>query len=319
MNLLISCDWGTTNFRLRLVDTDRRESIGEVSGPDGVVAVYSRWRESNQAPKERLAFYQAILAKEIEHLRRQTTWSLTGLPVVLSGMASSNLGMVELPYRPVPFILTGEELIRVAIPRNDSFDHSILLVSGVRTKDDVMRGEETQLAGCAAAGNDERIYIFPGTHSKHVRVRAGRAVDITTFITGECFQLLATKSILAASVSASSSDGGAVSGDFLQGVRDSQRMGILHAAFRVRTRQLLAGLSKEANYQYLSGLLIGDELKVLAGTEFPIVIVGAGRMKEYYAAACEELDCPEVCVTDADQALVRGHCRVLEFGEGGIN
>lgn len=318
MNLLISCDWGTSNFRLRLVDTDRRESIGEVSGPEGVAAVYSRWRESGLGPKERLGFYQAVLAKEIEHLRRRTTYSVAGLPLVMSGMASSSMGMVELPYRPVPMVLTGQELIRVAIPKADGFEHSILLVSGVRTKEDVMRGEETQLVGCAAVGNDERIYIFPGTHSKHVRVRAGRAVDIATYITGECFQLLATKSILSISVSAASSDGGAVSADFIQGVRESQRAGILHTAFRVRTRQLLAGLPREANYQYLSGLMIGEELKTLAGTELPIIVVGAGRMKEYYAAACEELGCSEVCVTDADQAMVRGHCKVLEFGEGGI-
>jgi 2-dehydro-3-deoxygalactonokinase len=319
MNLLISCDWGTTNFRLRLVDSDRRESIGEVSGPEGVAAVYSRWRDSGQGPKERLGFYQAVLAKEIEHLRRQTTYSLAGLPLVLSGMASSSIGMVELPYRAVPMVLTGEDLIRVAIPASNGFEHSILLVSGVRTKEDVMRGEETQLVGCAAVGNDERLYIFPGTHSKHVRVRAGRAVDIATFMTGECFQLLATKSILAISVSAASSDGGAVSADFIQGVRDSQRAGILNTAFRVRTRQLLAGMSREENYQYLNGLLIGEELKVLVGTEIPIMVVGAGRMKEYYVAACEELGIPEVCTTDADLALVRGHCRVLEFGEGGIN
>jgi 2-dehydro-3-deoxygalactonokinase len=318
MNLLISCDWGTSNFRLRLVDGGRRESLGEVSGAEGVAAVFSRWRESSQGPKERLGFYQAVLAKEIEQLRRQTTWSLTGLPIVLSGMATSSIGMVELPYRPVPMVLTGEELIRVAIPARDGFEHSILLVSGVCTKEDVMRGEETQLVGCAGVGNDERLYIFPGTHSKHVRVRAGRAVDITTFMTGECFQLLATKSILSISVSAASSDGGAVSPDFIQGVRDSQRAGILHTAFRVRTRQILAGISREENYQYLSGLVIGEELKELAGTEIPIMIVGAGRMKEYYAAACEDLGFPEVCTTDADLALVRGHCRMLEFGEGGI-
>ena len=318
MNLLISCDWGTTNFRLRLVDSDRREAIGEVSGPDGVSSVFSRWRESGLRPEERVGFYQSVLARQIDQLRRHTTYSLTGLPLVLSGMATSNLGMLELPYRSTPVILTGEELIRVAIPESERFPHSILLISGVRTSRDVMRGEETQLVGCAAAGNDERIYLFPGTHSKHVRVRAGRAVDITTFITGECFQLLTTRSILASSVAAAASDGGAVSVDFIHGVRESQDHGILQTAFRVRTRQLLERSSKESNYQYLSGLLIGEELKTLAGTDLPLMIVGAGRMKEYYAAACEELDCSAVCVTDADQALVRGHCRVLEFGEGGV-
>jgi 2-dehydro-3-deoxygalactonokinase len=319
MNLLISCDWGTTNLRIRLVDTDRRESIGEISGPEGVATVFSRWKESGRRPDERIAFYQSVLARQLELLRRHTNYSVSGLPMVLSGMASSNLGMLELPYRHTPVVLTGEELIRVAIPGSEALPHSILLVSGVRSARDVMRGEETQLVGCAAAGNDERIYLFPGTHSKHVRVRAGRAVDITTFITGEIFQLLTTKSVLAVSVAAASSDGGAVSPDFVQGVKDSRHDSILHTAFRVRTRQLLAGASKEANYQYLSGLLIGEELKVLAGADIPIMIVGAGRMKEYYAAACEELGCTAVCVTDADLALVRGHCRMQEFGEGGIN
>ena len=319
MNLLISCDWGTTNFRLRLVDTDRREAIGEVSGPEGVAAVYSRWRDSGRRPEERISFYQSVLTRQLEQLRRHVNNSISGLPLVLSGMASSNLGMLELPYRSTPVVLTGEELIRVAIPPSDLFPHPILLVSGVRTAKDVMRGEETQLVGCAAAGNDERLYVFPGTHSKHVRVRAGRAVDITTYITGELFHLLTTKSILAVSVAAAASDGGAVSEDFIQGVRESQHDGILNTAFRVRSRQILAGSSKEANYQYLSGLLIGEELKSMAGCDLPIMIVGAGRMKEYYAAACEELECSAVCVTDADQALVRGHCRLQEFGEGGIN
>ncbi|HTR31112.1 MAG TPA: 2-dehydro-3-deoxygalactonokinase [Puia sp.] len=319
MNLLISCDWGTTNLRIRLVDADRREAIGEASDPEGVATVFSRWKESGRRPDERIGFYQSVLARHVELLRRHTNYSVSGLPMVLSGMASSNLGMLELPYRLTPVVLTGEDLIRVAIPGSETFPHSILLVSGVRTAKDVMRGEETQLVGCAAAGNDERIYVFPGTHSKHVRVRAGRAVDIATFITGEIFQLLTTKSILAVSVAAAASDGGAVSPDFIQGVRESQQDSILHTAFRVRTRQLLAGTSKEANYQYLSGLLIGDELKVLAGTDVPIMIVGAGRMKEYYAAASEELGCAAVCVTDADLALVRGHCRMREFGEGGIN
>jgi 2-dehydro-3-deoxygalactonokinase len=317
MNLFISCDWGTSNLRLRLTDAGRREVIGEVWGPDGVAEVFSRWQQSGLSPEERIGFYQAVLGKGVEQLRRQTSYALTGMPVVLTGMASSSLGMMELPYRRVPFELTGTELVRVAIPASETFAHPTLLVSGVRTASEVMRGEETQLIGCAPGGYDERMYILPGTHSKHVRVKVGRALDITTYMTGEFFQLLATRSILAASVAAAVSDGGAVSPDFIQGVLDSRRAGILHTAFGVRTRQVLDGLGREENYQYLSGLLIGEELKGLEGTDIPLIVVAAGRMKEYYTAACEELGFPDVCVVDSDQAIVRGHCRLLELWEGG--
>ena len=228
-------------------------------------------------------------------------------------MASSSLGMIELPYRRMPFDLTGTDLIRVGLPPSEHFGHSILMVSGVRTAEDVMRGEETQLIGCGG-GHDERVYILPGTHSKHVLVRYGMAVSVTTFMTGELFHLLAARSILSACVTAASSDGGAVSAAFLQGIRDSRQGSILQTAFRVRIRHLLSGISNEENYQYLSGLVIGEELKVLDGTDIPLAVVGAGRMKEYYVAALEELGHPAVSVVDGDLALVRGHCRLLELG-----
>jgi 2-dehydro-3-deoxygalactonokinase len=300
-------------MRLRLVDRQRRESVAEVKGEDGIPAVYARWQQTGDRPEGRIAFYQAVLAQGLEHLQRQTSSSVAGLPFVLSGMASSSLGMVELPYRQMPFDLTGSNLVRAQLPASDHFGHAILLVSGARAEDDVMRGEETQLVGCAPAGDDERLYILPGTHSKHVLVRHGMAVSVSTFMTGEIFQLLAAKSILAVSVTAASSDGGAVSPCFLQGIRDSRRGGILQTAFRVRTRHILSGTTNEENYRYLSGLLIGEELKTLTGTEFPLAVVGAGRMKEYYTAGAEELGLPAVSIVDADHALVRGHCRLLEL------
>jgi len=313
MNHFISCDWGSSTIRLRLVDRQRRESIGEVKEPEGIPAVFARWQQYSDRSDGRVAFYQTVLAQRIEQLRRQTNYSVAGLPIVMSGMASSSLGMIELPYRRMPFDLTGTDLIRVGLPASEQFEHSILMVSGVRTEEDVMRGEETQLIGCGG-GHDERLYILPGTHSKHVLVRYGMAVSVSTFMTGECFHLLTTRSILSASVTAAASDGGPVSAAFLQGIRDSNKGGILQTAFRVRTRHLLSGASNEENYQYLNGLVIGEELKVVRGTELPLAVVGAGRMKEYYVAGLEELGLTAVSVVDADMALVRGHCRLLELG-----
>jgi 2-dehydro-3-deoxygalactonokinase len=329
MSYFISCDWGTSRFRLRLVDQERQEVLGEVSSQNGISVLFERWRQSGLGEEKRLAFYQAMLEDGIGELQRQMAEPLEDLPLVLSGMASSSLGMMELPYQPVPFTITGLDLHRVEIAASEDFRHSILLVSGVRTDRDVMRGEETQLIGCAAMANHEHIYLFPGTHSKHVRVKGDRVVDFSTFMTGEFFQLLATKSILATSVSAEEQPGeesGRLAGNgralppaFEQGVQDSRRSSLLHSAFFVRTNQLLANCSKEDNYYYLSGLLIGEELKQLAGVGGALTIVGAGRMKEYYPAACRQLGMTGIAVVDADQALVLGHCRLMAWlGSDGV-
>jgi 2-dehydro-3-deoxygalactonokinase len=177
-----------------------------------------------------------------------------------------------------------------------------------------------QLVGCAAlvdgsngggADEGERIYIFPGTHSKHVRVKGDKVVDFSTFMTGEFFQLLSTKSILAASVSAGDPSVATLPPAFEQGVEDSRRSGLLHNAFLVRTNQLLANYSIEDNYYYLSGLLIGEELKFPTHTGAPLTIVAAGRMKEYYPAACHQLGMTGIDLLDADRALVLGHCRLM--------
>jgi 2-dehydro-3-deoxygalactonokinase len=339
MNYFISCDWGSSSFRLRLVDRQREQVLGEVTGKTGIFGMFEGWRQSGQVQEKKLAFYQAALQDGIDRLQRQMIDPLADLPLVLSGMASSSMGMMELPYQPVPFDRTGSDLYRVEIPASEDFRRSILLVSGVRTERDVMRGEETQLVGCVGqdvAGEgggvpgDERIYLFPGTHSKHVRVKGGRVVDFSTFMTGEFFQLLATKSVLAASVSPEEPPGeepGPVAGKgwrvppaFEQGVQDSQRSSLLHNAFLVRARQLLEKVSKDDNYYYLSGLLIGEELKQLAGAGgvptgvgAPLTIVAAGRMKEYYPAACHQLGMTGIEVLDADRALVLGHCRLLNL------
>src|SRR5450432_1404958 len=122
-------------------------------------------------------------------------------------MASSTLGMVELPYKELPFLADGSDLRVETIYANGLFHHDVLLISGARTGDDVMRGEETQLVGCAlgagyATQAGEQVFIFPGTHSKHVVVREGRVIAFKTYMTGEFFELLSKKSILAGDVEA---------------------------------------------------------------------------------------------------------------------
>lgn len=308
MKFFISADWGTTHLRLRIVDRDSRQIMHEVRSSNGIAATHEQWRESGQGQEKRLAFYQAVLLQQISKLQAPTGLSLQELSVVISGMASSSVGMMELPYQAVPFDVSGSDLLRVALPATDIFPHSVLLVSGARTAHDVMRGEEVQLAGCPAPeGVEEGLYLFPGTHSKHVLVKEGKVIDFSTYMTGEFFHLLSARSILAASVAANESD---AAQPFQQGVQDSRHAPLLHSAFRVRTNHLLGGWTKEDNYHYLSGLVIGEELGYLAGSDTPLTLVCTGRLAAYYSMACRVLGIA-ADVADADQALVCGHCRLI--------
>jgi 2-dehydro-3-deoxygalactonokinase len=296
--VIISCDWGTSSCRLRVVERGGRV-LASTDGIQGVATTFDEWQRSGLPSEARVGFYQAILQAAIAELGID----VRGVPVVLSGMASSSIGMLELPYHPLPFLVSGEDLRPAVIPATPAFPHVLYLVPGVRSDHDVMRGEETQLIGCGAASG---LFIFPGTHSKHIVVQEGRAVGFTTFMTGEFFGLLSRQSILAASVAEGEGSGKA----FLAGADAARRSGLLHSAFTVRTNQLFGQFSKTDNYQFLSGLVIGEELKGLDPQ--PVVLVAVPPLQHAYAAALQRIGFTEVEHIDADRAVVAGHRRIFE-------
>jgi 2-dehydro-3-deoxygalactonokinase len=115
------------------------------------------------------------------------------LPLVISGMAISSIGMINMPYENLPFSVTASTGYESRYQQNGA---PILLVTGVCSADDLMRGEETQMIGLyhTAELNNELpgngIFVLPGTHSKHISVIDKSIVSIKTFITGELFHIL---------------------------------------------------------------------------------------------------------------------------------
>lgn len=143
----------------------------------------------------------------------------------------------------------------------------MLLISGIATHNDLMRGEETQLAGIIKMieeeTKEETIYILPGTHSKHITVTGKQIVDFKTFMTGELFGLLLHHGLLAGAVTA---PGNTRIGEkeitvFHCGVQKALEEDLLQNLFSVRVNDLKKYYSGTLNYFYLSGLLIGAELK----------------------------------------------------------
>ena len=200
----LSCDWGTSTLRLRLIQVPELSVLAEVSSAEGIAKTYRDWQAAGaDNGSNRLDFYFTVLDAHRQQLEAKAQSSLTGLPIIISGMASASIGMLELPYQPLPLALDGSNVITQFIPAGASFAYDVYLISGVSTASDVMRGEETQLIGFATlAPNEatEQLYIFPGTHAKHIWVKQKQATYFKTYMTGEFFSLLSKNSILKASV-----------------------------------------------------------------------------------------------------------------------
>ena len=319
---IISCDWGTSALRLRLVDTASATVLAEVTTPEGIANTFEAWKKTGKGEEERIVFYQSKLSEQIIKLEQQLRHSLDHIPLVISGMASSNIGMIELPYKEVPFAINEPGLTIKKTEATTRFKHSILLISGVKTNDDAMRGEETQLTGCLNENQTgEQLFIFPGTHSKHVRVKDQFITGIKTYMTGEFFELLSTKSILSSSIERGKGfDDEANKKGFTEGVKTSRQSNLLHNSFLARTNHLFKKLTKQENYYYLSGLIIGTELGEIPVNNNPITLVAAGEMQQLYSAALHALQAADekknVGVEDPDWALVKGQLKVLKYFDG---
>ena len=262
---LLAVDWGTSSLRGALLDRagqvlEQREfERGILSVPTG-------------------QFASVFAAHFADWLGAEGTFCL------ISGMAGSRQGWVEAPYCACP---AGFAEIAAALawiePRR------IALVPGLRHEQDgvpdVLRGEEVQILGALALlGSTDGTFVLPGTHSKWATVRGGRVTGFRTFMTGELYALLARQSILARTLDAGAPLDEAA---LLRGVeRAHDGAGLLHDAFGVRTLALFDRLDPAAAASYLSGLLIGDELRaqsLAAGSA--VVLIGAAGLTERYRVA----------------------------------
>lgn len=289
----ISCDWGTSRLRLRLVDAGSGHVTVEHTSDRGVASVGAAW-QSRQGQAERLSLYTSVLEEALSMLAQAGGYDLSGLPIVISGMASSSIGLIELPYARLPFALDGSGTVYHVLDLPGG-SHRVYLLSGVRGAEDVMRGEETELIGLwtlpgagPSSPPDPAVFVLPGTHAKHVRVEDGCIVDFHTYMTGEVFAALSMHTVLSASVGRLPDDLAAAPA-FRDGVRDATGGNLLNRLFRVRARTVLGAAASDGQAAYLSGLLVGYELAELQGCTDAVVLAAGARFQSYYAAALHVL------------------------------
>jgi 2-dehydro-3-deoxygalactonokinase len=211
--------------------------------------------------------------------------------VLLSGMVGSRQGWVETNYLRCPVSLNNLAAAVISIPFEGA---EVRLISGVRGEDssgvpEVMRGEETQLMGISDDSLESGLVCMPGTHTKWVGMRERSIVSFQTCMTGDVFAALRKETILSKlmPMEAVLDDEG-----FLRGVeRSADPGGLLHHLFGVRTLTLMGELGEEAAVSYLSGLLIGHEVRSMMPGNMNVHLVGAPSLCRLYQQAMEACGC----------------------------
>jgi len=313
MNKFISCDWGTTSLRLRIVENETLNVLAEVSSQQGIAATYAMWQKSSSG---RILFYEDILLSGISELASKCEYQLSKIPIIISGMTSSGIGMIELDYRKLPVQTNGKDFLIHTVESSARFKHRMIIISGLKSDNDVMRGEETMIAGCDIENiSEERLFILPGTHSKHIDVKGDMITGVKTFMTGELFDLLSTKSILSNSVVKENFAADFTNLHFETGVKDGADNNLLNSIFKVRTNRLFNKLSSSENYHYLSGLLIGTELKDIGHETYnTITLVSDEKFLPLYSQALNILGIDKnIHLISADKALVKGQSMIYKL------
>lgn len=277
---LLALDWGTTALRGARID-GQGQVLEQRSFTRGILTV----------PAGEFALVFDTLFGD---------WARGGAGVCLiSGMAGSKQGWIEAPYCPCPagFSDVASQLCWITDPR---LAIPTAIVPGLRCDlrcglpglealPDVMRGEEVQILGALhLLGRQDGLFVLPGTHNKWARVRNGRVSGFQTFMTGEFYALLSQHSLLARSIDRDAEfDEAAFS---LGLARARQGAGLLHNAFGTRTLSLFGRLDAGQLASYLSGLVIGEELRTQnLGAESDVVLIGSDTLTRRYAFAIDQL------------------------------
>lgn len=290
-----SCDWGTTSLRLRLIEAAGEKVLGELEDTKCGVREVAGTLPKHASLVERATAFERVLAHKISVLPGSAPAVEAQAPVVVSGMASSSIGWKELPYAKIPFAADGSTACCQWIEARIS-EHklAVLLVSGLASGTEMMRGEETQLIGLLAQTafsecSKDGLVVLPGTHSKHVRVREGSAIGLQTYMTGELFDVLCRHSVLRFTTGTDAPEWDQK--EFVEGVETARSTGLMRSLFQVRTRGVLHGKSAPANRAFLSGLLLGAELcRLLEEKPIPQLLIAApDTLLRAYNAAAEHL------------------------------
>ena len=263
MDRWIAVDWGTSSFRAYLIKENVVSDTIETN--DGMKFV-----KDNNFENTFINLIEKWLIKDQK------------IDVLASGMLGARQGWIEAPYEKAPCKLNNLSYISPIL-----FDDriSLKIFSGISQNDppDVMRGEETQVAGFLTDNNNFKGSIcLPGTHSKWIKINKNILKKFRTFMTGELFEIISKNSVLSHSMKSDNLD----TAEILNSVHKILNKPELfaNALFQLRADDLLNSKGAIIYRSRLSGYLLAMEL--IGSLEFwknnDIVLIGNTDLIELY-------------------------------------
>lgn len=277
-NYIIAVDWGTSHLRAYLCKVNGNNSLTltDKASSLGVSKIETSFK---QTLLNCIAPWVALHGK---------------VPVIMIGQIGSSIGWKETEYIPCPATLKD---LNPKCKKFTCAGHEITIIPGLSChlpnhNYDVMRGEELQVLGWLHQEpqqlNGMHLICLPGTHTKWVLVKDGKIELFKTAMTGELFDLLTNHSILIQEedkhFDLTAFHKGA---DF---TLKSELGSFTHGLFSVRSKQLFGELNNSQAFSYLSGLLIGSDVRAAINAEEwqldnigEVSIIGAPHLSELFS------------------------------------
>jgi 2-dehydro-3-deoxygalactonokinase len=287
----IAVDWGTSRLRAFLCKVKSDGSLKLVTRSAGLGV-------SKSALSFEETLMECISPWEFEYGK---------LPVLMAGQIGSSIGWKETPYLASP--ISPQELAKSCVHfQCNGYDISVIPGLSCKLENnnyDCMRGEELQILGWLQLAEQNQLgrhlVCLPGTHTKWVLVEDGKIKLFKTALTGELFDLIANHSVLIQEKATVFNQEAFNSGAAF--TLNSETGSLIHGLFSVRSRQLFGQLSADEATSYLSGLLIGSDVRAaMNATEWRLTkmdkvsVIGAPHLSSCFASVLNsQLIATEIC------------------------
>ena len=301
---LLGLDWGTTSLRIYTFNA-KGLAVDLKTFPCGVASLMAKG-EAN--------------FKNYVRIFKECTAGFENIPAIACGTIGSPQGFLDAGYLGLPASLKSlQQAIKPVIDDGKTLLHIIPGLYknfhqglNINNLPDLMRGEETQIAGALSLGavDDEDLIGLPGTHSKWVFLKNGLVDDFYSFMSGEGFAALREHSILKAKLKIDESFNEEA---FMLGLNAGIKhhdLGLLNVIFSART--LALSQDSELGADYLFGVLLSYELNALSHIlktkkiqPKSFKLISSQRLKEPYGKALSQFF-PGVKVVIIDGATRAG-------------
>ena len=234
--------------------------------------------------------------------------------IVASGMASSEIGILEVPHLTAP---KGLDDLANGLQKTYAkavTDIPFFIVPGVKITDkdgniaDMMRGEETETFGIADLCDikDKALLVLPGSHNKAILLENGKITDFATTLSGELLSCIATDTILKANVSFDFELDRAA---LLDGSRYATEKGLGAALFHVRVMGK-NGATTDACSSFFFGAVLSEDVKTIRTLDADAPVYVGGRQNLRAALAILLGDCTEIPDNISMGATLHGLTRI---------